>query len=83
MLGSFYIGRMLTSDVDFLPAHLWARIKTSETGAGDTNYMNGRGVSGVSGVTWGCRPAHADRAQVYEAARAAVIAFSQYLVFLA
>jgi len=61
---------------------LGARIKTSETGAGDTNYMNGRGVSGVSGVvgiTWGYRPAHADRAQVYEAARAAVNAFSQYL----
>ena len=79
MLGSFYIGRMLTSDVDFLPAHLWARIKTSATGAGDTNYMNGRGVSGVSGVTWGYRPAHADRAQVNEAARVAVNAFSQYL----
>jgi hypothetical protein len=58
---------------------LGARIKTSETGAGDTNYMNGRGVSGVTGITWGYRPAHADRAQVYEAARAAVNAFSQYL----
>ena len=50
---------------------------------GDTNYMKGRGVNSVSGVTRGYRPAHADRAQVYEAARAAVIAFSQYLVFLA
>jgi hypothetical protein len=48
MLGFFYIGRMLTPDVDLLPTHLRAKIKTSETGAGDTNYINGRRVSGVT-----------------------------------
>ena len=39
---------MLTPDVDLLPTHLRAKIKTSETGAGDTNYINGRRVSGVT-----------------------------------
>jgi hypothetical protein len=48
MLGFFDIGRMLTPDVDLLPTHLRAKIKTSETGAGDTNYINGRRVSGVT-----------------------------------
>ena len=48
MLGVFYIGRMLTPDVDLLPTHLRAKIKTIETGAGDTNYINERRVSGVT-----------------------------------
>ena len=48
MLGFYYIGRMLTPDVDLLPTHLRAKIKTSETGAGDTSYINGRRVSGVT-----------------------------------
>jgi hypothetical protein len=39
---------MLTPDVDLLPIRLRAKIKTSETGAGDTNYINGRRVSGVT-----------------------------------
>jgi hypothetical protein len=48
MPGFFHIGRILTPDVDLLPAHLRAKIKMSETGAGDTNYINGRRVSGVT-----------------------------------
>jgi hypothetical protein len=48
MLGFFYIGRMLTRDVDLLPAYLRVKIKKSETGAGDTNYINGRRVGGVT-----------------------------------
>jgi hypothetical protein len=33
---------MPTPDVDLLATHLRAKIKTSETEAGDTNYINGR-----------------------------------------
>jgi hypothetical protein len=46
MPGFFYIGRMVTPDVDLLPTHLRAKIKTNETGAGDMNDINGHGVSG-------------------------------------
>ena len=87
MLGFFYIGRMLTPDVDLLPTHLRAKIKTSETGAGDTNYINGRRVSGVTSGYRNNPPdarevvaryAHGDRAQAYKAVRAAANAFSQW-----
>lgn len=41
-LGVFYIRRTLMPVVDLGPSNMGARIKTSKTGAGDTNYMNGR-----------------------------------------
>jgi len=84
-LGFFYIGRMLTLDVDLLPVPLRAKIITSETGAGDTNYINGRRVSGVTGAIATvparevvARYAHGDRAQACKAVRAAANAFSQW-----
>ena len=41
---------MPAPEVDLLPTHLRAKIKTSETGARDTSYVNGRRVSGVTGA---------------------------------
>jgi hypothetical protein len=50
-LGFFDIGRMPTPDVDLLPTHLRAKIKTSETGAGDTNYIMGAGSAASQGAS--------------------------------